>query len=69
MAATLMSINRAVTRKIKVLNPFSTSVTLRHHAEIGKAERIDCCTGVIANEENEGERNNITTVRSKVDDS
>jgi len=63
MAATLVNINRAVTCKVKVLNPFSTSVTLRHHAEIGEAERIDCCTGVIANEENEGERDNITTVR------
>ncbi|KAH3711575.1 hypothetical protein DPMN_071246 [Dreissena polymorpha] len=63
MAATLVNINRAVTCKVKVLNPFSTSVTLRHHAEIGEAERIDCCTGVIANEENKGERDNITTVR------
>ncbi|KAH3840505.1 hypothetical protein DPMN_113955 [Dreissena polymorpha] len=62
MAATLVNINRAVTCKVKVLNPFSTSVTLRHHAEIGEAERKDCCTGVIANEEN-GERDNITTVR------
>ena len=46
MAATLVNINRAVTCKVKVLNPFSTSVTLRHHAEIGEAERIDCCTGL-----------------------
>ncbi|KAH3822109.1 hypothetical protein DPMN_123880 [Dreissena polymorpha] len=63
MAATFVNINRAVTCKVKVLNPFSMSVTLRHNSEIGEAERIDCCTGVIANEENEGERDNITTVR------
>ncbi|KAH3706090.1 hypothetical protein DPMN_065470 [Dreissena polymorpha] len=63
VVATLVNINRAVTCKIKVLNPFSTGVAMRQDAEIGKADRIDCCAGVIANEENESERDNITTVR------
>ena len=60
---TLKNINRAVTCKVNVLKPFSTGVALRREAEIGKAEGVDGCTDVIANEQNEGERDNITMVR------
>jgi len=63
MAPTLVSVNTAGTCKVNVLKPFSTGVALRHDAEVGKAERTDCCTAVIANEENECERYNITMVR------
>jgi len=60
---TLKNVNRAVTCKVNVLKPFSTGVALRHEAEIGKAKGVGGCTDVIANEQNEGERDNITMVR------
>ncbi|KAH3786978.1 hypothetical protein DPMN_165097 [Dreissena polymorpha] len=62
MAATLVNINRAVTCKVRVLNPFSSNITLRHDAEIGEAEKIEKRTGVIAAEENI-EEGNLATVR------
>ncbi|KAH3883837.1 hypothetical protein DPMN_007805 [Dreissena polymorpha] len=63
MAATLVNVNRALTCKVRVLNPFLSNVTLRHDADIGEAEKIEKCTGVIAAEENLEEEGNLAKIR------
>ncbi|KAH3832629.1 hypothetical protein DPMN_105921 [Dreissena polymorpha] len=55
MGATLVDINKAVTCKVRVLNPQAADVALKQDAEIACAERIDRVVSVLTEKENEGE--------------
>jgi hypothetical protein len=57
MASTLVNINNGPTCKVKVLNPFSSDITLRQNAEIGKAEQTKRITNIVTEEENRSENN------------
>ncbi|KAH3839557.1 hypothetical protein DPMN_112989 [Dreissena polymorpha] len=55
MGATLVDINKAVTCKVRVLNPQAADVALKQDAEIARAERIDRVVSVLTEKEDEGE--------------
>ena len=63
MASTLVDINRATTCKVRILNPFSSEVTLKQDAEIGMAERIERLVSIVAEEENSEENENLQSIR------
>ena len=55
MASVLVDINASTTCKVRVLNPFSHTVTLRQDAEVGRAEKIELVLNTIAERENPNE--------------
>ena len=63
MASTLVDINRACTGQVRVLNPFSTAISIKQDAVIGKAEAIEAEPAVLAKEEDSSEVANTATVR------
>ena len=63
MASTLVDINGATTCKVRILNPFSSEVTLKQDAEIGMAEKIERLISIVAEEENSEENGNLQSIR------
>ncbi|XP_060586294.1 uncharacterized protein LOC132742031 [Ruditapes philippinarum] len=63
MASTLVDINKDTTCKVRVLNPFSHSVTSRQDAIIGKAEKIEGVCNMIVEKENPNESENLKCIR------
>ena len=64
MAATLVDINQGCTCKVRILNPFSTDVSIKQDAIVGKAEPIAGKPQVIFTKESEEEENNFHMARS-----
>ncbi|MCG8077974.1 MAG: retroviral-like aspartic protease family protein, partial [Candidatus Thiodiazotropha taylori] len=63
MAPTLVDINEGCTCKIRVLNSFPTSVSIKQDAEVGQAEPIAGDPHVLFQQESEKEENNFYKVR------
>ena len=63
MAVTLVDINKACTCKVRVLNPFSTAMSIKQDAVIGRAEPIEGNPIVVTNEEDSSEVETHVTVR------
>ncbi|MEW8546417.1 MAG: reverse transcriptase family protein, partial [Candidatus Thiodiazotropha sp.] len=63
MAPTLIDINEGCTCKVRILNPFPTSVSIKQDAEVGKAEPIAGNPHVLFQQENEKEENNFNKAR------
>ncbi|MCG7869970.1 MAG: reverse transcriptase, partial [Candidatus Thiodiazotropha taylori] len=63
MAPTLVDINEGCTCKVRILNPFPTSVSIKQDAEVGKAESIAGNPHVLFQQENEKEKGNFYKVR------
>ena len=63
MAFTLVDINEGCTCKVKLLNPFPTAMSIKQDAVIGKAEPINGKPAVIANQEDEAEKDSYSRVR------
>ena len=63
MASSLVNINKQVTQKVRLMNPFPTEVTLRQDTVIGTAEIVrDCC--VFDTHEDEEEAGNFHSIRN-----
>ena len=63
MASTFVDINESCTCKVRLLNPFPTAMSIKKDAVIGKAEPINGKPVVIANKEDEAEKESYTRVR------
>ena len=63
MASTLVDINEGCTYKVRMLNPFPTSMSIKQDAVIGRAEPIQGKPVVIVSQEDETERENYTSAR------
>jgi hypothetical protein len=63
MASVLVDINASTTCKVRVLNPFAHTVTLRQDAEVGRAEKIELVLNTIAERENPNELVNFNRTR------
>lgn len=63
MESTLVSINRATTCNVRILNPFPMEVKLRQDAEIGIAEKIERVVSILLEKEHLDEEQNQTSVR------
>ena len=63
MAATLVNLNTTTTQKVRLLNPFSSQVTIRQDTVIGKAEKIDDTTKLITIMERDTGSDNNNCVR------
>ena len=58
-----MDINEGCTCIVRLLNPFTTAMSIKQDAVIGKAELINGKLVVIANQEDEAEKESYTRVR------
>lgn len=65
MASTLLDINRGPVGQVRILNPYSTNITVRQDAEVACAERIERVISVIAEEESL-DRKNLSSVRKNL---
>ena len=63
MARVLADLNMGVTSKVRVLNPFPTSVTIKQDAVVGQAEAVEGIQSVITGQEHELEQTNNCSVR------
>ena len=63
MAATLVDINKACTCKVRLLNPFPTSMSIKQDAVLGQAVPIEGNPKVLATCENDAEMENFLRVR------
>lgn len=63
MASTLVDINQSCTGKVRVLNPFPTSVSIKQDAVIGRAEPIEGKPLTVVSEEDASEVTNHAMVR------
>ena len=55
MTSTLIDINKSLTCKGSVLNPFPVEATLHQNAYVGNAEQKERIVSVLADSANEGE--------------
>ena len=63
MASTLVDINRACTCKVRLLNPFPTSMSIKQDAVIGNAEPVEGRPKVVVGQEDHGQSKNYARVR------
>ena len=63
LSSTLIEVNRACTSKVRVINPYSTSMSITQDAVIGKAEPIGCNSIVATNKEDSRKTENRVAVR------
>ena len=61
MASSLVNINKHVTQKVRLMNPFPTEVTLRQDTVIGTAEVVRDCS-VFDTQEDEQEAGNFHSI-------
>ena len=63
MASILVDINEGCTCKIRMLNPFPTAMSIKQDTVIEKAEPINGKPVLIANQEDEAEKESYIRVR------
>ncbi|KAH3868716.1 hypothetical protein DPMN_031868 [Dreissena polymorpha] len=63
MASVLVDIHTAPTCKIRILNPFSTSWSIKQDTIVGQAEKIDHIKGTVVQKEHSDEEDNFISVR------
>ena len=63
MASTLVDINHSCTFKVRILNPFSTAISIKQNAVLGTAEPIEGKPKAIVHQEDETEQVNFCRVR------
>ena len=63
MASVLVDINGSVASKVRVLNPFTTAVTIYQESVIAQAERIDQFKATLVEEESPRQKSDNTSIR------